>query len=30
MDNLEDMLLNISLILVPVLFIGMIGALIFG
>jgi len=30
MDDLEDTLLNLSLILVPVLFIGMIGALIFG
>jgi hypothetical protein len=29
-DKLEEMLMDISLILVPVLFIGLIGALIFG
>jgi hypothetical protein len=30
MDNFEDTLMNISLMLVPIIFIGMIGALIFG
>ena len=30
MDNFEDTLMSISLMLVPIIFIGMIGALIFG